>query len=113
MRGGFSGLRAWVIQRLSAVYLALFTLVVAGAFLVTPPGTHLEWRATVAQPLVQLAAGLYVLALVAHAWIGLRDVIMDYVKPAGMRLLVLSVVALILGASALWSLRTLVLVNVP
>jgi succinate dehydrogenase / fumarate reductase membrane anchor subunit len=110
---GFSGLRAWVVQRISAIYLALFTLIVAVAFVIAPPVSDTQWRAVVAQPLVQMAAGLYVLTLAAHAWVGLRDVIMDYLKPAGMRLAALSIVALILGASALWALRTLVLVNIP
>jgi succinate dehydrogenase / fumarate reductase membrane anchor subunit len=112
VRGGFSGLRAWVIQRLSAIYLALFTLVAAAAFLLAPPQSYEAWRATVAQPWIQLASALFILALVAHAWIGLRDVVMDYVKPVGLRLLVLFAIVLVLGASALWALRALILVTV-
>lgn len=113
MSRGFSGLRAWVIQRLSAIYLALYTLGVAAAFLVAPPQSFGVWRATVAQPWVQLTTALFILALVAHAWIGLRDVVIDYVKPVGLRLLVLFAVVLLLGASALWALRALIIVNLP
>jgi succinate dehydrogenase, hydrophobic membrane anchor protein len=49
-----------------------------------------------------VAFGLFALALLLHAWIGVRDVILDYVKPPALRLALLAAVALFLLANGLW-----------
>jgi succinate dehydrogenase / fumarate reductase membrane anchor subunit len=47
-----------------------------------------------------LAAG----AVIVHAWVGLRDVVLDYVHPAGARLAVLATAATGLLVLAAWAL---------
>ncbi len=46
-------------------------------------------------------------ALFYHAWIGMRDIWMDYVKPAGLRLLLQVLTVLWLLACAVWSVQIL------
>ena len=50
---------------------------------------------------------LFVAALLIHAWVGIRDIILDYVHPFGARLVVLSLFALMLITSGLWAARVL------
>ncbi len=100
-----AGLRAWLLQRISAVYLALYVIY----FLLASPaaGGYAAWHAWLGSPWPLLALALFFLALAIHAWVGVRDVIIDYVHHAGLRLLLLSGVGLVLLGSLLWSLMAL------
>lgn len=107
-----SGMRAWLVQRCSAVYLAVFTIYCF--VMVAQPGTpdFNQWKAWIAQPVNNIAFALFFLALILHAWVGSRDIIMDYIKPAGFRLLKLSGLALYLLAMALWAMKVLIMVSI-
>jgi len=84
--GAHYGLRDWLIQRVTALVLIAFVfLVLCGVAL----SGHLDygaWAGIFAPVPMKLVSVLAVLALCYHAWIGVRDIWMDYVKPAGWRL---------------------------
>ena len=92
----FDGQRAWVVQRVSA--LLLLVLIVFGVLALpfAPPLDFAGWRAfaggVLGGPLIALLFG----ALCAHAWVGMRDIVLDYIQPRGLRLAVLSLVAIVL-----------------
>lgn len=98
-----SGQRAFVVQRLSA--LALLAFLAAGALRLAfgAPVTLAQWRAWVAQPFAAALLALLAAAVLVHAWVGIRDVILDYVDPLPLRLAVLGLVALALALLALWT----------
>ena len=95
-----SGLPAWLAQRASAVYMLGFMLFLLGFFGLHPLNTYTEWKGWMARPVVTLAFGLFFAALLAHMWVGLRDVLLDYARPAGVRRVALWLVALGLCAGA-------------
>ena len=103
-----SGLRAWVVQRLSALYIGLF-LVSAGAVLLIegPPDSYQHWLALFSDPLLNLAMQVFVIAVLLHAWVGIRDVILDYLQPLALRFSALGLVALGLLGCGLWAIRVL------
>ncbi len=103
------GLRAWLLQRITAIYLLLFVLYLLVHFLRTPVSDFSAWHAWLSDPVVNLSTGLFVLSLLLHAWIGVRDVIMDYVTHTGLRVSLFAGVGLMLAGSGLWSLRVLFL----
>jgi succinate dehydrogenase / fumarate reductase, membrane anchor subunit len=105
-----SGLWAWVLQRVSAVYLALCAPLLLWRFLLAPPADYHQWRDWLATPWVSVVLLLFLLALLLHAWVGIRDVVIDYVRPLGARLSLLTATALGLTACGLWGLRILLLV---
>lgn len=107
-----SGLGAWVIQRATAVYLALFGLYVMFHLVLAPPADYATWRAWITQPWVQLGWLLFVPGLLAHAWVGIRDIAIDYVHALGLRIAVLGVFAATLIASGLWALKALMLAGI-
>ena len=109
MSRGAQGLRAWLLQRVTAVYLGLFSLYLLGFFLVAPPGDYPQWSAWTGQPLVAIGLALYVIAMLLHAWVGMRDVLIDYVHPVGVRLALLGIMAFVLLGCGLWGLRALLL----
>jgi succinate dehydrogenase / fumarate reductase membrane anchor subunit len=76
---GRSGLSDWLIQRVSAVVIALYTLWLTGYLLAHPGLTYAQWAGLhqyFPMRLFRLLAGL---AIAAHAWIGLWAVLTDYV----------------------------------
>lgn len=107
-----SGLRSWLIQRLSAIYIALSFLVFMGLWAAkSEPITYEVWRAWVADPIINVALVLFILALLLHAWVGVRDVLMDYVHSSPVRFILLAGVGLSIAGIALWALRILLLVK--
>ncbi len=106
------GLRAWLLQRITAVYLLLFLLYLSVHFLRSPLDGFGAWHAWLAHPLVNLATGLFVLSLLLHAWVGIRDIVIDYVTHTGLRVSLFAAVMLLLGGCGIWSLRVLFMVAV-
>jgi succinate dehydrogenase / fumarate reductase, membrane anchor subunit len=103
-----SGLMAWLVQRVTAVYLALFLTYLLLHFTLAPPIDHAALRDWAADPLVALGLLLLIPVLLAHAWVGIRDVLMDYVQPLGARLILMTLLALCLIASGLWAFKAIV-----
>lgn len=105
--GAHYGLGSWLGQRITAVVIALYTLLLAGALLAVRPGAYPQWRALFAPGWMKFATFLFVVSLCYHAWVGMRDIFMDYVKPPGVRLFCHALVALLLIGYAGWALRIL------
>lgn len=101
MSGIFTGLRAWSVQRVSALYILLFVAMLLLRFAIVPPRSFEIWEAWWRMPSVTIATLIFFIALCAHAWVGARDVILDYVGPAALRVIVLVLVALALVAIAI------------
>jgi succinate dehydrogenase / fumarate reductase membrane anchor subunit len=106
------GLRAWALQRLSAVYLFAFVIYLLTHFAISPPADYAAWRAWVAQPAVGVAFALCFMMLLVHAWVGMRDVLMDYARPVGLRAVLLVAVGFGLLLCGVWAARILVLAAV-
>jgi succinate dehydrogenase / fumarate reductase membrane anchor subunit len=107
-----SGLKAWALQRLTAVYIGVFTLYLLAVLLFAPPADHAAWKAWLGGPLISVLLLLLVASVLLHAWIGVRDVLIDYVHPIGIRAAVLGVIALTLVGLGLWAAQALVLVRI-
>lgn len=103
-----SGLGAWTLQRLSAVYLAVFFSYVIFQFLMRESINYQSWIAWVTHPFNNIALGLFILSLLTHAWIGSRDIILDYVRPFYLRVLKLGLTAFLLLAMGFWALNVLI-----
>jgi succinate dehydrogenase / fumarate reductase membrane anchor subunit len=107
-----TGLRAWVVQRLSASYLALFFPCLIGYFLLAPPSGYEEWRGFVASPVISIGALLFFVSLLLHAWVGMRDILMDYLHPPALRLTALTLIGFGLLACGLWAMQVIFLARV-
>lgn len=103
MKTYFSASRAWLLQRLTALYLLGFIVWFAARSLVAPPASYDAWRAWMLAAGPRVATLLFFLALALHAWIGLRDVVIDYIKPLPLRLAALTAVGGGLAATLAWA----------
>jgi succinate dehydrogenase / fumarate reductase membrane anchor subunit len=100
-----TGLRAWFLQRVSAIYLLLFILFSLQHMIVCPPQDFAAWQGWVAQPLVGLGLLLFFASVLLHAWVGFRDVLIDYLHPTALRVSLLTLAGFVLFGCALWVLQ--------
>ena len=105
--GAHYGWQDWLAQRVTAVIMAMFSFVFLGFFMVKGSVDYAEWRALFHSQLLRILALLFLFSLFYHAWIGIRDVLMDYVKPAGIRLTLEVLVLLFLASCSIWSVSIL------
>ena len=109
--GAHYGLGDWLLQRLTAVVMAVYTVGFLICLVWHAPATYAAWKGLFAGTLARLSTILFVAALLYHAWVGMRDIVMDYVKPASLRLVLQSAIGLALlfylawAASILWGTR--------
>lgn len=87
--------------------MLLFVLYLLISFGLRPLHDYPQWRAWVAQPGITLALSVFFVALLAHMWVGLRDVLLDYAKPVSVRNGLLAAVALCLLGVGIWVLSIL------
>lgn len=102
-----TGFRAWVLQRVTAIYIGLFTLILLWRLVAMPPADYLEWREWAAAPWVNIGLLLFALSVLLHAWVGVRDILVDYVHPLLARLALLSLTGFGLVACGLWLMKIL------
>ena len=105
--GAHYGLRDWLVQRVTALVIAAYAILFVGTLLVCAPSTHEEWRALFAPQWMRLASFVFFISLFWHAWIGVRDILMDYVKPASVRLGLQIITVLLLVAYMAWAVQIL------
>ena len=103
------GLRPWVIQRVSAVYLVLFIVYATFYFITADTVSYDSWRSWLYSPFNTTVVGIFVIALLFHAWIGMRDVVLDYVHNIMLRIFILAMLVGVLLGCGLWVFRILLL----
>jgi succinate dehydrogenase / fumarate reductase membrane anchor subunit len=105
--GAHYGLRGWLVQRISAIVMVLYTALFAVAVVASRPADHAAWKALFGQGWMRLATLLFFTSLFLHAWVGMRDILMDYIKPTGLRLALEVLVILVLVGCAGWAVQIL------
>ncbi len=103
------GLRPWVIQRVSAVYIVVFILYAVFCFYSADTIAYESWKNWLYNPFNTTVVGIFVIALLFHAWIGMRDVVLDYVHNIMLRIFILAMLLGALIGSGLWVFRILLL----
>ena len=101
--GAHYGLGDWLLQRLTAIVMAIYTLVALVAIVWCAPATYADWRAMFSGAFFRPLTMLFLIALLYHAWVGMRDILMDYIRPTGTRLALQSAVAVVLLLYLIWS----------
>ncbi len=69
---------------------------------------HADLAAWVNHPPVAIGLLLFVPLVLAHAWVGIRDVLIDYVHSLGLRIALLMLFGFVFLASGLWTLKAII-----
>src|SRR5690606_26372661 len=113
--GAHYGTFDFIVQRVTAVIMAVYTIVLLLGFLFMGELNYENWRNLFAftcwgLPVGQMLATVAFVSLAWHAWVGMRDIWMDYLRSDGLRLFlqVLTILWLVgtiaFFAKILWSL---------
>jgi succinate dehydrogenase / fumarate reductase, membrane anchor subunit len=105
--GAHYGWKDWLVQRVTAVAMAVYTVLVLAIALWNGGIDYALWKALFAHGAFKLATLVFMLALYWHAWIGVRDIWMDYLKPVGLRLTLEVLTVLALAAYVGWTVQIL------
>jgi succinate dehydrogenase / fumarate reductase membrane anchor subunit len=101
--GAHYGVGDWLLQRLTAVVMALYTIIVFACLVMHSPQGYADWKEIFSGTSMRLATTLFFAALCYHAWVGMRDILMDYLKATSVRLAAQVLVGLALAFYVAWA----------
>jgi len=105
--GAHYGLRDWLAQRITAAVMAVYSVILLVVLVGGAPITYAVWKDLFAQGWMRVATLLFAISLAWHGWVGMRDILMDYVQPAGLRLALEVGVLLTIAAYVGWTIQIL------
>jgi succinate dehydrogenase / fumarate reductase membrane anchor subunit len=105
--GAHYGLQDWVVQRATAIVLTLYLIALAVRVALFKPIDHAAWVGVFAPTGMKVATLIAFVALAYHAWIGVRDIWMDYVRATAIRALLLLATILWLAGCLVWAVQIL------
>ena len=100
--GSRTGTGVWLVQRATAVLLAIALPILVLNFVAAWPLDFHGWRTWLAPLWIRVLLLLVGMALALHAWVGIRDIFMDYLHPIAIRLTMLLGVMTVLTGSVVW-----------
>ena len=86
--GAHYGLTDWLAQRVTAVLMTIYLIVLASVLFVAAPQDYMAWKNIFSHQWMRIATFVFFMCVFWHAWIGVRNVLMDYVHPTAIRLIV-------------------------
>ena len=106
--GAHYGLRDWLSQRVTAVLMALFTVVLLAHLIFSkgPIGYDL-WAGIFSSQWMKVLTFSVIVALIWHVWVGVRNIFMDYIQPVGLRLVLQVFTIVWLVGCAGWGIQVL------
>lgn len=105
--GAHYGLRDWLAQRVTALVIGVYAIVLVIAALATSEPGYGGWAGLFARTWMKIFTLLALIALTYHAWVGVRDIWMDYVKSMGLRLALQIFTILWLVGCGVWAIEIL------
>jgi succinate dehydrogenase / fumarate reductase membrane anchor subunit len=105
--GAHYGLRDWLAQRVTAVLMALFTIVLLVQLLLPGELGYERWAGIFSQQWMKFLTFTVIVSLLYHAWVGMRDIWMDYVHATGVRLVMHVFTLVWLAGCAGWAIQVL------
>ncbi len=105
--GAHYGLRDWLSQRVTATLMAIFTLAVIVQVLLPGSMGYDKWAGIFSKQWMKVLTFVVIVSLLIHVWVGVRDVLMDYVKAVGARLALQVATIVWLVACAGWAVQVL------
>lgn len=109
-----SGLYDWMAQRVSAVVLAVYTLFLLGYVIANPGMDYAQWNGLFSQGWMRVFSLLTLVALGAHAWVGMWTITTDYLTQmtfgkwaAAVRFLVQALCGVLMFVLFVWGIQIL------
>ena len=105
--GAHYGMRDWLSQRVTAVLMVVFTLLLLVQLLMPGPLGYERWAGIFSAQWMKVITFVVIVSLAWHAWVGVRDIWMDYVKSVAVRLTLQVLTLVWLVGCAGWAVQVL------
>ena len=105
--GAHYGLRDWLIQRVSAVFMIAYVFLLVTILIISAPQDYAAWKAIFSNQWLRIVSLLFFAGLFWHAWIGVRNILMDYVHVTRIRFILHILVIFSLLFYFVWSVEIL------
>ena len=105
--GAHYGLRDWLVQRVTAVIMVAYAVIILSVMAGLPRMDYWQWKVMWQTPVVRYATVLFMASLLLHAWVGMRNIFMDYVQDPALRLMLYVFVIGALAWYGAWSVQIL------
>ena len=105
--GAHYGLRDWLSQRVTAAIMAFFTFAVIVQMLLPGRMGYDKWAGIFSHQWLKALTFVVIVAMLWHVWVGVRDVLMDYVKALGPRLTLQAAAIVWLVGCAGWAIQVI------
>ena len=102
---GRGGVRDWLVQRVSALIIAVYVIFMVGYFVLHPNLDYLVWQNLFSSTGMRVFSLLVLFGLVSHAWVGMWTISTDYLKSTFGRLFFQVIVFLVLAACLVWGIQ--------
>ena len=102
------GMRSWLIQRISAVFIALYLFYLLASVCSFTHVDFATWHAWVSITANKILLLMFFLALLLHAWVGIRDVVLDYIHGFRTRFMVITAIIGSMLAMTIWLLLIII-----
>ena len=99
---GRNGIHDWLLLRAAAILITLYILYILGFVVMTGTLTYDVWRGFFASSFTKVFTLLTLLSILVHGWIGMWQVLTDYIKPVAIRLMLQLVVVVALLVYAIY-----------
>jgi len=107
MSWGAQGLRIWLLQRLSAAYMVFYLLAAMLLIYLNSPLDYTIWVGLFRPPVHNIFTILFIFLLLAHAWVGVRDIMLDYIQHLPTRFVLMVAVSVLQVSLAIWAFMAL------
>jgi succinate dehydrogenase membrane anchor subunit len=106
--GAHYGLGGWLAQRITAVVMAFYSVTLLAVFFLREgPITYGAWKDLFTRGWMRVGTLVFAVSLAWHAWVGVRDILMDYARPDGLRLALQVSTILLLAGYLGWTVQVL------
>ena len=100
--GAGFGFKGWLLQRVSAFLILSYIVYAVFMLLCIQPSSHSDWVGFFSGTATKYLTLLAFLATFYHAWVGSKDIIMDYVKPTLIKLSLYIILITIFSFYLIW-----------
>ncbi|MGH8689691.1 MAG: succinate dehydrogenase, hydrophobic membrane anchor protein [Burkholderiales bacterium] len=105
--GAHYGTGSWLAQRITALVIAVYSVIALVVLFWGKPLSYAVLKDLFSQGWMRVATLVFMVSLAWHAWVGVRDILMDYIKPDGLRLTLEVGTILLLAAYLGWTAQVL------
>ena len=105
--GAHYGLGNFIAQRVTALIMAVYSVIMLVVLMRGRPLSYAAWKDLFTQGWMRVATLLFAVSLAWHAWIGIKEILIDYARPDSLRFALHVVFALTIACYLGWTVQIL------